>query len=318
MTSLIGIYGGTFGNYMFFMLSGFLMAYSYRKKIEKHEISLKAYLLRRLCKLYPLYLLSNMVMIVAEMVQHGTSVINLKRIVLTLLLQCGGGLETGHPYNGPSWFISALFVCYLVFYFIAHYSKNQTHYICLIIAGIIWGYSIAVDGWIPPLSYGRSGDAFLNFFIGCALAECLPKMARSGKYIGSWIATAILLISGVLCLRYGVEIICGDSKVAFAFVMCPLLLYLAVADNLISRFLGSKLMVFVGKISVSVYFWHFVLYVIYAYAYKILFKAPVGDVAYGGYLLLLFVLSVLSWRFLENGKMMQKLQSYFLKKCNEV
>lgn len=68
MTSLIGIYGGTFGNYMFFMLSGFLMAYSYRKKIEKHEISLKAYLLRRLFKLYPLYLLSNMVMIVAEMV----------------------------------------------------------------------------------------------------------------------------------------------------------------------------------------------------------------------------------------------------------
>lgn len=41
-------------------------------------------------------------------VQFGASAVNIRRILFTVLLQNGGGLSTDYPYNGPSWFISAL------------------------------------------------------------------------------------------------------------------------------------------------------------------------------------------------------------------
>lgn len=125
LTSFIGSYGGTLGNYMFFLLSGFLLSYGYRQRIAGREISFREFLMRRLRKLYPLYILSNLVMLLGDLVQHGISGINLKRIVLTILLQNGGGLETAHPYNGPSWFVSALLVCYMAYYFVAYMSRNQ-------------------------------------------------------------------------------------------------------------------------------------------------------------------------------------------------
>lgn len=305
LTSFIGTYGGTLGNYMFFMLSGFLLSYSYRERIAKREISFRDFLMRRLRKLYPLYLLSNLVMLAGELVQHGISVINLKRIVLTLLLQNGGGLETAHPYNGPSWFVSALFVCYMAYYFVAYWSKNQTQYGCMIAFGIIWGYSIAIEGWTPPLSFGRCGAGFLNFFLGCALAEVYPHIPKK-KWL-QYGALLILTVSGFLLMRYGVEVISGDSKVAFAFVLCPLLLYVACGENLISRILGLKPVVYLGKISVSVYFWHFVIYDIFEFIHWKLFAATVGDAAYAVYLVVLILSSVLSYSLLENGRGMKDL-----------
>ena len=305
LTSFIGTYGGTLGNYMFFMLSGFLISWGYRERIARGEISFRDFLMRRLRKLYPLYLLSNLVMLAGELVQHGISVINLKRIVLTLLLQNGGGLETVHPYNGPSWFVSALLVCYMAYYFAAYRAKNQTQYGCLIAFGIIWGYSIAIGGWTPPLSFARCGEGFLNFFLGCALAEVYPRIPKK-----KWLQYGALLVlgaSGFLLMRYGVEVIAGDSKVAFAFVICPLLLYVACGENLLSRFLGCRPMVYLGRISVSVYFWHYVICDIFDYAHWVLFGEAVGDAAYGVYLIVLVLCSVLSYHFLENGRGMKRL-----------
>ncbi len=46
-------YGGIIGNYIFFMLSGFLIALQYRDRICTNQIDFFNYLMRRFVKLYP-------------------------------------------------------------------------------------------------------------------------------------------------------------------------------------------------------------------------------------------------------------------------
>lgn len=59
LTSFIHIYGGTLGNYVFFMISGFLICRNYRSRIHQGSISFPQFMKRRLQKLYPFYILSS-------------------------------------------------------------------------------------------------------------------------------------------------------------------------------------------------------------------------------------------------------------------
>ena len=56
----IELYGGDFGNSMFFMLSGFLLSAGYRNRLSSGTVPFQDYMLRRLAKLYPLYLITNL------------------------------------------------------------------------------------------------------------------------------------------------------------------------------------------------------------------------------------------------------------------
>lgn len=309
LTSFIHIYGGTLGNYVFFMISGFLICWNYRSRIQQGDISFPLFMKRRLQKLYPIYILSNAAMLLSDLIEYGLCAINLKNIALTVLLQNGGGLETAHPFNGPTWFVSALFVCYMAYYFVAYISKNRTQYFCLLAFGIIWGYSIVVGEWQPPIYFGRNGESFMNFFIGCTIAEVYPYIRDRQHKILRPAALASLVLSVALLLTYGVEVISGNSRVGFAFVICPLTLYLTLESKLFSGFLKSKPIMWLGKISISVYFWHYVIYVYFHAVWKLCSGgAPITDISYAGYLVIMIVLSVLSNRWLmSSGKKPQKI-----------
>ncbi len=291
-SSLLKLYGGSMGNSMFFLLSGFLLSWGYRDRIRAHALPFPDYLRRRLKKLYPTYLLSSLVMLLLEVLEYGASTVNLQRIAFDLLLQSGGGLSSSYPYNGPGWFVSALFVCYLVYYLIAYHTKHDTAYRCAIAFGIVWGYALLRANLPIPFCFSQNGTAFLNFFTGCALAEiypCLTSLIRKKLQL-----TAILILpaSLILMLLYGVEIICGDTRVVYAFVFCPLILYLAIENRLCVRILSSKIVLWLGKISMALYFWHYVFYVGYRWLLRLAGRS-IGDLEFLIYLVLLILLCAL-------------------------
>lgn len=258
---LISVFGGIFGNSMFFILSGFLISTGYRQRITAHSLSFQPYLLRRLKKLYPPYFLSNLAALVLDVVIYGFSAINLQKIVFTLLLQQGGALSAPTPpYNAPTWFLSALFVCYILFFFFCFYFRNPTAYYCAIVSGIVWGYFLICANLSLPLCYENTGIGLMNFFIGCALAELYPRLNHRIQSCGSIISFCTLLAILLLFLRYGVEIISGNVKVGFSFLICPLILFLATSSPLFIRILNWKPLVFLGKISSHIFFWHLVLF----------------------------------------------------------
>ncbi len=301
LTSLIRNYGGGIGNYFFFITSGFLISFGYKERIVAKEISFGSFLVKRLQKIYPLYILSNLAALLVTMLQFGPSAINLKNIVFTVLLQNGGGLEAAYPYNGPSWFLSALFVCYMAFFFASYHGKSATHYRCMIAFGIIWGYSVLTGRFFVPLSFAHHGGSFFSFFTGCALAELYPFISQKEYKWLTPVSILVLVFSGVLLLYYGVDVISGDFNVAFAFLICPLILYLALDCKPIRLVLQIKPIMFLGKISFSIYLWHFVVYDLYRYLYRVLSGGKqIEEPQYLIYLVLTIIVSMISHKYIEN------------------
>lgn len=294
-TAFLQLYGGKLGNAMFFILSGYLLSYSYRERIRDGAVSFGAFLLRRLKKLYPLYIITNVAALILSVLHYGISAITLKKAAFTVLLQMGG-LEEGVPYNSPTWFVAALFACYILFFFVACYAKKPTQYHFTIVIGIVWGYTLIEAGAAIPFCHSGNGMAFMCFFIGCGLTELYPLITQK---MHKWLRPAsvlVLISSFVLLFRYGVDIISGDFLVASAFVLCPLILYLAQAEGWCSKLLRLKPFVFLGKISVSVYFWHLV---VFSAMTLLVPGGKIGEKGYTLYLLVLIVWSIISNLLIE-------------------
>lgn len=282
-SGFLSLFGGSLGNSMFFMLSGYGMSYSYRDRIQRHAISFVAFLGKKLRKLYPIYLITNLAALLLAVVQYGMSAINLERIAATLLLNMGGGLAQASPYNTPTWFLCTLFLCYIVFFIAASYSKTDTRYHCAIALGILCGYAFLTSGISVSFCQEGNGIGLMNFFIGCALAEIYPWIKGSArKWLGP-VSLVTLLFFLWLLHSYGVGIICGNVDIAFGFCVCPLILFLALIDGPCSRILRWKPFVFLGNISGSIFFWHLVVY----YGFSILYALfhPGQDVQEKSYLL---------------------------------
>lgn len=154
--------------------------------------------------------------------------------------------------------------------------------------------------WTIPYFLPDCGGGFLNFFIGCALAEVYPYITEKQNTYLRYFSFFSLIGSGYLLIRYGVEIISGDSQMAFAFVICPLILCLALSNGLCGKLLQCKPMLYLGKISMSLYFWHYCIYTAFVYVYHLWVPdAPLSDLLYLAYFALTIILSILSQKLLE-------------------
>lgn len=294
--SFLRLFGGHLGNSMFLTISGFLFAYNYRERIQNHQIAFPEFLKRRLSRLYPLYLISNCVSLVVSIVMYGPSAINLTKIAFMLLL------VNGSAYNTPTWFLAVIFVCYILFYCVCYHTKNRTQYFSAITMLAVLGATLQTD--LPFLSVTHC-FAYLNFFVGCILAEVFPMVLRARHRWLPHLCVALLGLIAYLLLGYGVEIIAGDVQKAFSLVVTPMVLFIALSDSIYSRILKIRPLVFLGKISTSVYFWHLPGFFIF---HDLIFGGSVTEVQYLVYASLLLGFSFLSYRYIENRKRTLKAQ----------
>ncbi|MGL5244682.1 MAG: acyltransferase family protein, partial [Sarcina sp.] len=108
---------GTFPVTFFFMLSGFVLYYNYGERVT--FFSLKESILwafKRIKKLYPLHIIAFIMSIFIRIdwiVSFAVNDILLKAFLNIFLLQ---SLSINHSlsFNGSSWFLSTIFMCYLV------------------------------------------------------------------------------------------------------------------------------------------------------------------------------------------------------------
>lgn len=295
LTTLVKTHIGRFCNYEFFIISGFLMACQYRQRIQNHEIPFGSYLARRLRGIYPLYLVSNLVMLGIYIFRSGISVLDLDELLMVLTLQSGGGLSVAQPYNYPSWFVSSLTLCYILYYALAHFSRNKTQYRCGIAVLIMVGYILSANIWSFYFLYTANGFALLGFFLGVLLGDIYPELTdRQRRHLA--LASAVILAL-VCCYGFGIGFFQISSNVVSLgmFYICPQVLILSLACPPVSKALQWKPFRFLGRISMSVFFWHVPLH-------ELLEKdiAPLGilpqsyEVRYGVYWVILILLSCLS------------------------
>lgn len=281
-TAFIVLFGGLLGNSMFYILSGFLISAGYRDRIRSHEISFPEFLRRRLKKLYPMFLLSNAAMLLLEILQYGLSAINIHKLVFTVLL-------VHSSYNHPTGFVCLLLACYILFFAVNHFARSSTHYLCALAIGVVAGYTLMTGDLDILFLSSKNGVAYMNFFLGCILAEVYPMLSQKQHRWLQPLCLVLVPLLTYLMLAYGVEIIAGDVQIAFTFAICPMILYLALVKGPCSGILQFRGFVALGRISSYIFFWHLFLYFAFCHLYALF--AHGGTIQEKQYLLY-FVLTI--------------------------
>jgi len=244
----------------FFVLSGFIMAYTYLASFQQH--GLRAYgpfLVKRIARIAPL----NVVVLIIIALAGELCVLALGRnifvannysaydFVANLLMLQGIGIGTN--LNGPSWSISVEFAAYFLFpvFVAAVFGARTLAWVVVVLAtagvfGIALAHPhLAVGVEVPPGSLVR---CFTEFTLGIAAYRLFQShsaaafFGRDGVTIGLSLAAA-----AALAARYDLP-----AVLLFPFIVVAY----AVNDGLAARIMQMRLFYFLGVISFSLYLLH--------------------------------------------------------------
>lgn len=205
------VHGGYFVE-LFFLISGFCFFKFYSSRIIERKISLTEFMKRRLCKLYPLYIVTTILTVIMQLLymreygnyfEEGINV-SVKYILLNVFMIGRGWYEnTTYPYNAPAWFLSVLLMMYLLFFgicWIAGYKKKKRIVlyglmVCLCIAGIFIQY----QKFQYALINVEMGRGMTGFFLGGVLYFVIEKQTRCNRKKRMLLVTSIyfLLMTGI-------------------------------------------------------------------------------------------------------------------------
>lgn len=302
IVSFINTYFADFGNTLFFLISGFLMAYFYRERISKKEITFSKFIVKKLIKLYPLFLISNVVCMFVAIGDDGIQAFDINRFISMIFIANGGTLEYFEFYNFPAWFAGVVLWCYVVYFFVAYHTKeNNTFYYSLLVLLVILGYVALGHSFNIPFFYDLTGKGYQNFFMGCILADVYKSLKNNKKIeYGALIALALFLLLAVIDDR-GFGEYCGSFPNVVAFFLGPILVYILLTNGFINAVFAAKPMYAFGKISISMFYWHVVLSWFYSYTIKdVIIDSSTYFVYYLFYWISLILICIVSYVLIES------------------
>jgi len=255
MAGVLPLYGWlwpfyVYGNWavqVFWMISGLVFAKVYAGKATPGG----EFLLRRIARLYPLHLLTLLLVAGLQLVavsQLGTALIvgnnDGWHFGLNLFLASSWGLEQGKSFNAPIWSVSVEMLIYLVFWLVAKplLSRGLAGPLLMIVAA----------GMMLRLEIGSHfiWQCAQYFFIGSALFHVAAHHARPMRDLG-----AIVALMAAVCVL--IPLVAGDFRIG-NFIL-PFAILLVGGAALIDlgpwgeRFRWVR---FIGDSTYGIYLWN--------------------------------------------------------------
>ena len=251
---------------LFFLLSGFVMAFSYGRLATAgwSVDSYKTFLMRRFGRVYPLYLVTTGAIALTIVVGWSRSLP--VQDLGTVFLANVGLVQTWlsiPSINAPAWSISTELAAYLLFPLLAACTLTTRRPVLFLAVSLVCSAALYLLQFAPqpPSDNYRMGP--LDLYAGwSALLRCLAeftiglatfRLTQFGQVrrwaerpLVAYMVTAILL--ALLCMP--------DLDVPAVLVMSPLLLVLASGHDRVSQLMGSRVVFFMGEISYSMYLLH--------------------------------------------------------------
>lgn len=249
----------------FFVLSGFVIAENYWKRLSTGQVGFGQFIWMRLARLYPLHLFMLLLFIVTE---YGLSVLNeytggagrepftgsrsLGLLPENFFLLQSLGFSGEQSWNGPSWSISAEFWTYCLFalsFSLAVWGRWIWFFSCLVgvpvAIFILHGPTIALefDGGILRCLFGFGVGALLS---SLSWPQSLP---RSVCVYGE--APIIVLMILFVCYAPDWEI-----TLAAPLVFAAVVIIFAQGVGPLSRHLQARIFLWLGMLSYSIYMVH--------------------------------------------------------------
>lgn len=190
----------------FFLLSGYFM-YRYIGKIT-NGLTFKKFFLPRALRLLPLVFISGVTYEVLLGIYQkvcggdwfGVSITVWGVIINALGVQDGWAFANPMV-NNPTWYISVLLLCYIVFYLLTYLGKRwQIPHTYLFVFMVLLGCGAQTYGLNLPFLNGSSCRGYYAFFFGVLLAEWLEKLNAAKKSQNIYIYIYILGKHHVGCI----------------------------------------------------------------------------------------------------------------------
>lgn len=252
---------------IFFLLSGFILAYNYAQTVRTGA-SYRKFMWARVARIYPLYLLTAVVMgVLAFTLTEGFREefgagfpIDIPNAVANVLLL--GSIPPFVPFDPPAWSLTCEFAAYLLFPLLAWATLKLSPRAALaaaalvLAAGVTAMLAVSEHGGDWPWSYeGRWIRITCEFTAGMLLwawwrARALPS--------GRWDLVAAVSGLAVLAMIFAI-----DPGSPATFTALPLIAVFVIAcasaTGPLGRVLASKPMQQAGELSFSLYLTHIIV-----------------------------------------------------------
>ena len=252
---------------LFFVLSGFVLAYTYLDPQNGFPINLKGFYIARFARIYPIYLLALIVSLPAFM----SRAIELGMIrsvftgAMTVSLIQAWTPWTATIWNTPLWAVSVEVFCYLLFPFLACRINQLNRRMILLLVIVLWVLAI-----LPPLMYQfnlLNGLRFVlhapifhlpQFLIGvCSGIIFLKKtnLDPSNQTLGIWTLLAIVTCVLISIFRLGTDensyVILNNGL--FSPIFGLIIYALACGGGRIAEFFSITPFIILGQSSYAIY-----------------------------------------------------------------
>jgi len=265
---LQGLYGAFFEGFagvtFFYVLSGFIISYSYHAQAKKRPYSAGEFLFNRFARLYPVHLLTLGIAIAAYVGFNNLNLIDGKVLAANALLIQSYIPDSSYffSFNGVAWSISAELFFYVAFITLLVKLRTRTLAIIAVAMAMLIGYLIN-----SPLRYNPAynwifyiNPAFrvIDFISGMLVF----RLFMSGKFrISEGQGTFVEVASLALLGMFGYLGLSGVSMLwrfdLFYLVPMALVVWVfAQGQGLISKLISGRLFVTLGEASFSLYMIH--------------------------------------------------------------
>jgi peptidoglycan/LPS O-acetylase OafA/YrhL len=314
---------GAQGVDLFFILSGFVLTWNHLDGMGR-SLSVRAtlrFLWLRLARVWPVYLvtlhLAAAWIIFTHHVGHvpspridQLSAISYLRQILLVQLWFQPYFD-GSSWDGPAWSISAEWLAYLVFgllilviFRVAHVMRAR---------GMLF---LALAASLPPVALFLASGHFYTpwswlprilaqFTAGALAAAAVRKLRPTDGFRRAAGYVSVLLVGGITILVYwfGAHPIAGvyDSGGVVDVLFVPLIVSLAVGVGALPGLLSTRVLVFGGQISFSLYMVHELVHTAWNWTVAQFALSRVDDAAFvlPGLLAVAVVAAIVLYKFVE-------------------
>ena len=284
---------GHLGVDLFFMLSGFVISYSYDDRWNRanNPLTLKEFFKRRLIRLHPMLIMGAVIGLVAFLLQGGVKwdgtptpiSWSLVALVLTMLFIPA---YPGAPYdlrgngemfslNGPSWSLFFEYIGNLLYALVIRRLGNRALAVLTAVLGVAWCLFVATDvsgydmigiGWTLDTAnfFGGLLRMMFPFSLGMLMARNFKPVKIKGIF---WIAWAVLfgLFSVPAFEKCGAISVNGLYEFACILLVFPAIVWFTASGETTGK-VSSAFCKFLGDISYPLYIVHYpVMYLFYAW-----------------------------------------------------
>jgi peptidoglycan/LPS O-acetylase OafA/YrhL len=253
---------------LFFMMSGFVMALTYRHLFSGGQSlrNMMGFLGKRIARIYPLYIIAS-VAAPAAVIWAGLSSraeqVAAGKIVSNLFLVQAWGIAGS--YVGPGWSISTEWAAYLIFPLLCSimlFGQRQVAlawtfiaFLALVLLAELPADMTHVVRARGPLdlydgrNYGAVARCLIEFLLGMMCFRASRHRGLADRLGRNWVSTsALALIVVLLAVR--------NSDILIIPLIALLLVSLADDKGPVAHLLGSPVLRWLGTISYSIYLFH--------------------------------------------------------------